>query len=274
MNQFLLQTPLQIVEAEITDLEASISYNSLLADGCNLTCRGMKIILTSHTPLPMTEENTSTSTENVEKKSLNSSKETNEFDENFTDDSIGFIAQWIEIIIARLKLNIEDLHVLFLSKPCSSSEIALHMTFKNIMFHNSHPRLVKDDGGSLMAASSMYRSTGGGNSLTNSVISAMSNRKVSHFPFHFLCSQLLQLLTLETVELRMIADKNCNASLSIEQMKTLNSFSFCEFDCGINTDIQLSSTSALAYGTIDVDIMIPSLQMELKSSTIPIFFQV
>jgi hypothetical protein len=72
----------------------------------------------------------------------------------------------------------------------------------------------------------------------------------------------------------MINDKNCHSSLPIDQLTILNSTLLCEFDCGINTDIQLSSTSALAYGTVDIDMMVPSVQMELKSSSIPIFFQV
>jgi hypothetical protein len=180
LNQYLRESPFQLVDAEISELRASISYNTLLSDGCNLTCSGIKFIIAPKPPeapkpdlFPPSERLSETDLLSA------STRDLGQLEEQLADDSVGFIAQWIEVIIARLKVSVEDLHVILLSntsgKPCPS----LHLTLSTLEFYNSHPRLTKDDGGSLMVASNLYTSQGSAAStLTKSVVAAMSNRKV------------------------------------------------------------------------------------------------
>lgn len=177
LNEYLTESPFQLVEAEILELQASISYNTLLSDGCNLKCRGIKFIVTSRTPSSKKEQ--PLSTDGVyDSDNLSSSTHFGEFEEKLTDDSVGFIAQWIEVIIARLTVSVENLHIIFLSSVMERPTTSLHLTLSSLEFYNSHPRLTKDDGGTMMVASNLYLSHGSGNSLTKSLVAAMSNRKV------------------------------------------------------------------------------------------------
>jgi hypothetical protein len=178
LNQYLKDSPFQLIEAEISELQASISYNTLLADGCNLTCRGIKFVITPQTPSPQGDRSTSISGERGSDPEMMSSslRDIGELQEKLADDSIGFIAQWIEVIIARLKISVEDLHIIFLSNSTDQISTALHLTLSTLEFYNSHPRLTKDDGGSVMVASNLYTSLGStGNSFTKSLVAAMSN---------------------------------------------------------------------------------------------------
>ena len=69
---------------------------------------------------------------------------------------------------------------------------------------------------------------------------------------------------------------------TIKSLTTLESFQrlsseqncICELNFGATIDIQLSSSSNLAYGSIDIDLLIPSFQIQLKSSNISSLLQV
>jgi hypothetical protein len=183
LNQYLKDSPFQLIDAEISELQAAISYNTLLADGCNLTCRGIKFVITPQTLSPREDLNSSKRESDSDIMSSSSLRDMGELQENLADDSIGFIAQWIEVIIARLKVSVEDLHIIFLSNSTDQVSSAIHLTLSKLEFYNSHPRLTKDDGGSVMVASNLYMSHGStGNSFTKSLVAAMSNRKVLFFP--------------------------------------------------------------------------------------------
>ena len=136
-------------------------------------------MITPQTTSPMGDRPTSMKKGSVSDASSSSLREMGELQENLADDSLGFIAQWIEVIIARLKVSVEDLHIIFFSNATDHVSSALHLTLSTLEFYNSHPRLTKDDGGSVMVASNLYMSHGStGNSFTKSLVAAMSNRKV------------------------------------------------------------------------------------------------
>lgn len=58
------------------------------------------------------------------------------------------------------------------------------------------------------------------------------------------------------------------------QDSTSKQICICEFNSGATVDIQLSASSSLAYGSIDIDLSIPSLQLKLKTSNISNLLQV
>lgn len=137
-------------------------------------------MITPQTPSTLRDRPNSMKKGSVSDASSSSLREMGEgLQENLADDSLGFIAQWIEVIIARLKVSVEDLHIIFFSNATDHVSSALHLTLSKLEFYNSHPRLTKDDGGSVMVASNLYMSHGStGNSFTKSLVAAMSNRKV------------------------------------------------------------------------------------------------
>jgi hypothetical protein len=180
LNQYLKDSPFQLIDAEISELRASISYNSLLSDGCNLTCRGIKFIIAPQRSAAPKGDPSFPSEKFSEPDLSTSTRDLGQLEEQLADDSVGFIAQWIEVIIARLKVSVEDLHVIFLSNNTGKACPAVHLTLSALEFYNSHPRLTKDDGGSVIVASSLYMSQGSvASTLTKSVVAAMSNRKVA-----------------------------------------------------------------------------------------------
>lgn len=74
----------------------------------------------------------------------------------------------------------------------------------------------------------------------------------------------------------MINKNELNSLTTLESFENLSSnlICICDLTSGAMIDIQLSSTSNLAYGSIDVDLSIPSLQIKLKSTNISTLLQV
>jgi hypothetical protein len=72
----------------------------------------------------------------------------------------------------------------------------------------------------------------------------------------------------------IITDKSFSIDLDIKSLCLLEAQPISQMRLGARVDIQLSSTSNLTFGSIDVDISIRSLSINLKSSTVPLLIQV
>jgi hypothetical protein len=199
LNEYLESGPLKIIEAEITELSATISYDSML-DGCHLICHGMRVVIApreQNLPIPHNKPHfqDTSPTKDAGVKDSNSRKMAsaeNENDEDrMTDETLGFIAQWIEVVIARMKVTVEDLNILFMESTVSS--VGLQLCLSSLVFHNSHPGLVREQGSSAQAVSSsrLSMSASVGASVSRSFIAAMGHRKVTFLPFQFLFSPLI-----------------------------------------------------------------------------------
>lgn len=183
LNQFMELSPLRIIDAEVGELQASISYDAILSDGCNVTCKGLVLVMVPSTSVtPSSSKPDLESKQDEPKQSKSAMPQPSSFgtgisneEDNVSDDSLGFIAQWIEVIIARLRVTVEDLHIVLLdSSSIESSAAAIHVKFYNFTFYNSHPRLVQETGSSVMATSVMGRSL----DASSSFIDALNTRKV------------------------------------------------------------------------------------------------
>ena len=180
LNELLQGVPFRIVCAEVADLEATISYNTLLADGCNLTARGCKIVFApiesqqtsnGHSRHPASSKRTETHSTAVNESESYSGKD----DPGREEDPLLFIAQWIEVVIARLQCTVEDLEIIFAShsqlanhlsnKMESSSNkrrksmpeaASVHFTFDTLSFFNTHPKMLQSDFSSSTIASTSH----------------------------------------------------------------------------------------------------------------------
>lgn len=132
-EEFLNDLPFRLVSVEIVCLEAEISYSTIFTDGCKFTAKGINIFIE---PKPLKVKNKSKSNlDDDEEKQVNNVDNNNENDKipyEFPDISshsesedatqgTQFIANWIEVIIARLQMEIEDLCVTIYSSPKDES---------------------------------------------------------------------------------------------------------------------------------------------------------
>lgn len=177
LNELLQGMPFQIVSAEVSELQATVSYDTMLADGCNLIAKGCKIVFAPIEPPPATRGHQKHPASSNASKASSTKPDT---PPNVTDqprqgrtssegeDPLLFIAQWIEVVIARLKCTVEDLEVIFVSHPqlakkfssktpLSDSSVkkkhyqpavaaaSVHFLFDTIAFHNTHPKMLQQD---------------------------------------------------------------------------------------------------------------------------------
>lgn len=177
LNEEILQTnklPLKITEATLENLEAKLSYTLLLAEGCQVTAKGLRIVIE---PLHVQ----ATSSSNKESKAFHTEKEEDKaeatVENNYSNDDSGgleFIARWIEIIVASLQFHIEDVVVIF-RDSLSSIKREIHFSFRKISFFNTHPQTMRnstDTSASLSVKSVRFQPRASSTSI-------ISNRKVS-----------------------------------------------------------------------------------------------
>jgi len=213
LNELLQGMPFQIVSAEVAELQATISYDTLLADGCNLTAKGCRIVFAPVEPPPARRGHqkhpaSSSSSKSSSTKSP-SSVETDQppvppqresSGSGGDEDPLLFIAQWIEVVIARLKCTVEDLEVILVSHPqlarkfsgkddserhvhTGPAAASVHFVFDTISFYNTHPKMLQQDCNASTIAStshmlSSYGGSGAGESFVEADISLLSFRKL------------------------------------------------------------------------------------------------
>lgn len=73
----------------------------------------------------------------------------------------------------------------------------------------------------------------------------------------------------------MMKKNDLNLLISLESFQNLMvQVCICKLNSGATVDIQLSASSPLSYGSVDIDLTIPSLQLQLKTSNISNLLQV
>lgn len=129
-QEFLAYSPLKLVSFVISELKVHISYSTLLTDSCKFIIDKVAIVFTT---------NESCTIDNNHIMNKKATKSTNHTESNYRNDDnikntttinnlereednnlgLNFIAHWIEVIISRLQIHIQQIDILFLTPDCS-----------------------------------------------------------------------------------------------------------------------------------------------------------
>lgn len=151
INEYLHDAPITVVSATVRELHALISYSTILTDGCTFTGHGVRIVLAPNTrihhpkpkavPPVMPEEATIAPPPELEE-----------------DHILTYLAQWIEVVIARLQLKFEDVTIEIRDSAdaaTATSGVLLH--FPQAVFFNTHPQQMRESTvDSVSAAASLH----------------------------------------------------------------------------------------------------------------------
>jgi hypothetical protein len=148
-----------VVSFGISKLQGTISYAAVLHDGCRFKANNIEIILEP------VELDASTKKETNEK-----SKRESNFDGAFPDvlnkkteenvnrkkdrvgdkkvqseegqEGLNFLANWIEVVLARLEVSVEDVFVIIRDSKMSKTSFTMHLS--QATFFNTNPRMLDD----------------------------------------------------------------------------------------------------------------------------------
>lgn len=148
-----------MVSFGISKLQGTISYAAVLHDGCRFKANNIEIILEP------VELDLSTKKDKDEM-----SKRESNFDGGFPDvlnkkteenldkkqdrvgdkkvqseegqEGLNFLANWIEVVLARLEVSVEDVFVTIRDTKISKTSFTLHLS--KATFYNTNPKMVDD----------------------------------------------------------------------------------------------------------------------------------
>lgn len=135
LNEFLIGTPVRITSASVNELNVTISW-AAVNDGCRITFNGVRIALSpsgaetavaaSH-PLP-SDDNRNRDPAGIDP------------DENAGPEAEGvlFLANWIDIIVARFQIHLNDVRV-EMAADTSATSPRLRLSLSNVEYFNSKP---------------------------------------------------------------------------------------------------------------------------------------
>ena len=108
--------PVKVVSINVTELEVHLSYRTLLTDSCKFVVDQLNIVLTPNELYNKSKvEKKTTKTENEEEEVEDIPVNNNIPTETSTEGQKGlnFIANWIEIIVARLQVHVKSINITF-----------------------------------------------------------------------------------------------------------------------------------------------------------------
>jgi hypothetical protein len=189
LNGFLGTTPVRLRSCTLRSLAAKLSYSDILEDGIFLLAGGV-VFEIEPIESGLAAGSHSAGVRSVEakgkdepRKEPNSSRDSSGMKQLETE-GLQCLASWIEIIIAKLRVSVEDITVRIYSSHEKSAPPCLVVKLANIMYYNSHPHE------KACRSSSVELSTRLTASNRSSIIS-LGRRKVPHNlnnypPFHAL----------------------------------------------------------------------------------------
>ncbi len=169
LNSMAIQTTLRVLSCVVSEFEATVSW-STLNDGCKIILRGVRVVV-GHS----SSHDASRTMKDPGKRPRRPStglKDSAEIrppdagtpaeDSIVEEESVGvtFLANWIDVVIARVQLVIEDVNIVVASEYCQKSPrpAFIRLGIEKVEFFNSNPSDIRDSGGSIAAASqSMFR---------------------------------------------------------------------------------------------------------------------
>lgn len=155
LNGFLGNAPFRLRSCKLGHLAATMSYSNLLEDGISLTVSG---VILEIEPVELVGFSASIATTSTKTHTRTNSKDQHKSSKESSNGSgikqletegLEYLASWIEIIIAKLRVSIEDIALYVHSSRERSSAAALIVKLAKIMFYNSHPQEKAYQGGSL-----------------------------------------------------------------------------------------------------------------------------
>ena len=151
INEYLHDAPITVVSATVRELHALISYSTILTDGCTFTGHGVRIILAPNTRIHHPKPKAATSATG-EEASIVPPTDLEE------DHILTYLAQWIEVVIARLQLKFEDVTIEIRdSGEEAAATTGMLLQFPRAVFYNTHPQQMREStADSVSAAASMY----------------------------------------------------------------------------------------------------------------------
>ena len=168
LNQFFLHSdlPFRVVSFSISSLQGTLSYAAVLHDGCKFRANNIDIILE---PVSLSETNKSDKKinkddlkragfksengENLSRSVIDRSRESfmsgkgvhasnvpEKSDEG--QEGLNFIANWIEVVLARLEIHVENLNIIVNDIEISKS--SLRILLKQATFFNTNPKMLSN----------------------------------------------------------------------------------------------------------------------------------
>ena len=162
LNSMMIQSTLRVLSCVVSELEATVSWSSL-NDGCKIILRGVRIVV-GHSSSEGAEikkergkrsRRPSTGHRDFAE-SQPSGSDCNPEDSTVEEESAGvtFLANWIDVVIARVQLVIEDINVVISSEygQKAARPAFVRLGIEKVEFFNSNPSDIRDSGGSVVAA--------------------------------------------------------------------------------------------------------------------------
>ena len=192
-DMYLSTAPFNIVSFGIDTLTATISYNAVLNDGCTFTAGGVTVTLEPKNPTTTGTSSgpgllTAKSDESVgnidavikDDVPISIPQPTPRLDKLQSDEGqegLTFIANWIEVVIARLKVNVDDIRIIIRDPSSGSPKMSLRLNLSKASFYNTHPRFVDVNESSVEASMKLTHSYGDASTLRPEV---SAKKKVSY----------------------------------------------------------------------------------------------
>ena len=147
LNQFSDGLPLRIRSCKVNSILAKVSYTNILQDGISVEVSGVEIEVepsfrmysenNAAAPTPRSSSSTKAATGNDKPR-----KPSNQEPPSIKDadvEGLQFLASWVEIIIAKLKVSVSNVNVSFFDSTDVSSAVILVISVGDASFYNSHP---------------------------------------------------------------------------------------------------------------------------------------
>lgn len=140
--------PFKIVSFNISELQGTISYAAILHDGCKFVGKDIEIIIEPFVSLKKDNINLKVDKKDAynligkSEESFMKTINTDGFSVQQADegqDGLNFIANWIEIVLERLEVVVENL-IIIINDPVSKTSIKINLN--KATFYNTNPRLL------------------------------------------------------------------------------------------------------------------------------------
>ena len=107
LNAQLSAIPFKLTKAVVKKLEAKLSYKMLLAESCRFDFYGLELVLEPDTAIIVVDNKSAVNKSSETKKSGGVSTENEKHD----DESIEYIASWINILLSSLQIYTHDITI-------------------------------------------------------------------------------------------------------------------------------------------------------------------
>ncbi len=120
-DEFLELLPVKIVSISISKLDVHLSYKTLLTDSCRFVVEKLDIVLAPNevyykakgSPSVVKKEGSTIDSETEPNRTKRPDPASTEFTSQDGQQSLSFIANWIEVVVARLQVQLGEVNVTF-----------------------------------------------------------------------------------------------------------------------------------------------------------------